>query len=139
MLSTPISPQRVRRVQSADTGQRSVFSFSPNIIHPSDMPKTPEHSQTARQATKTNPRCWIVKRCSLRPDRLDNLFMYSLFKTELMRFFTDDKHGDINTSSPHSFWDYLKQMRPLLKEASNSLNSVFSIVRFPFFSLDRSS
>lgn len=32
MLSTPISPQRLRRVQSADTGQHSVLSFSPNII-----------------------------------------------------------------------------------------------------------
>lgn len=64
MLSTPISPQRVRRVQSADTGQRSVFSFSPNIIHPTDMPKTPEQSQTARQATETNPQCWILKCCT---------------------------------------------------------------------------
>lgn len=32
MLSTPISPQILRRVQNADTGQRSVFSFNPNII-----------------------------------------------------------------------------------------------------------
>lgn len=67
MLSTPISPQRVTRVQSADTGQRSVFSFSPNIIHPTDMPKTPEHSQTARQATKTNSQRWILKCCNLQP------------------------------------------------------------------------
>lgn len=68
MLSTPISPQRVRRVQSSDKGHCSVFSFRPNIIHPTDMPKTPEQCQTAYQATKNKPS--VILRCCNRHSQL---------------------------------------------------------------------
>lgn len=43
-----------------------------------------------------------------------------------MRFLKGDivKHRNINTSSPYSFGDYLKQMRPLFRNALNSFTKV---------------
>lgn len=134
ILSTPISPLSVRRVQSADTGQRSVYSFSPNIIHPIDMPKTPEQSQTAHQGTKTNSHSWILTCCSPRRSA-DNLLLYWLFKTDLMRFLKGEMWRMVILIYHQliHFKNYLKQMRPLLKETLQQALQCLKLSDFVIF------